>query len=401
MAGGSLQPNSGAQGEYAGLMVIRKYHEFHGDINRNICLIPSSAHGTNPASAIMAGMKVVIIKCDHQGNIDINDLKEKIKTYNNTISALMITYPSTHGVFEENIVEITQLIHDAGGQVYMDGANMNAQVGLTNPAKIGCDVCHLNLHKTFAIPHGGGGPGMGPIAVAEHLKDFTPKNAIINYGGKHGISSISASPWGSGLILTISYAYIKLLGAKGLKKCTEIAILNANYLKHLLEKKFSILYQGKNNTVAHEMIIDCREFKEKNISVTDIAKRLMDYGFHAPTVSFPVPGTMMIEPTESENKHALDMFSEAMASIKQEIDNISDKEDNILKNAPHTQEMLVTEQWNYSYTRKEAVFPNKSVQNNKYWPTVRRINEVQGDRNLMCSCASVEAYLEKKEEILS
>jgi len=395
MSSVSLQPNSGAQGEYAGLMVIKKYHEFNNETNRNICLIPSSAHGTNPASAIMAGMKVVIIKCDYDGNIDIDDLKEKIEIHKQNLSALMITYPSTHGVFEEKIIQITTLIHNAGGQVYMDGANMNAQVGFTNPKKIGCDVCHLNLHKTFAIPHGGGGPGMGPIAVAEHLKEFTPKSALIDYGGKHGISSISASPWGSGLILTISYAYIKLLGGKGLKKCTEIAILNANYLKHLLKKDFDILYQGKNNTVAHEMIIDCRKFKEKNITATDIAKRLMDYGFHAPTVSFPVVGTMMIEPTESESKKALDQFFEAMHMIRKEIDNITDTENNILKNAPHTQEMITSDEWLFPYTRRQAVFPVEWIKSNKYWPSVRRINEVQGDRNLICSCASIESYEEK------
>ena len=388
----SLQPNSGAQGEYAGLMVIKKYHESNNNSHRNICLIPSSAHGTNPASAIMAGMKVIIIKCDDDGNIDILDLEDKIKLHKDQLSALMITYPSTHGVFEEKIIKITQLVHNAGGQVYMDGANMNAQVGLTNPKKIGCDVCHLNLHKTFAIPHGGGGPGMGPIAVAEHLKDFTPKSAVMNYGGKHGISSISASPWGSGLILTISYAYIKLLGSKGLKKCTEIAILNANYLKHLLAKDFDILYQGKNNTVAHEMIIDCRVFKSKNITVSDIAKRLMDYGFHAPTVSFPVAGTMMIEPTESENKKSLDRFYEAMQLIKKEIDEISNQENNILKNSPHTQELIAKDDWNFSYSRNQAVFPTDWVKLNKYWPSVRRINEVQGDRNLICSCASIDAY---------
>ena len=397
----SLQPNSGAQGEYAGLMVIKKYHEFHGNTKRNICLIPSSAHGTNPASAVMAGMQVVIVQCDQNGNIDLNDLNKKVTLHRENLSALMITYPSTHGVFEEDIIKVTRMIHDAGGQVYMDGANMNAQVGLTNPKKIGCDVCHLNLHKTFAIPHGGGGPGMGPIAVAEHLKDFTPKSALVNYGGKHGISSISASPWGSGLILTISYAYIKLLGSKGLKKCTEIAILNANYLKHLLEKDFDILYQGKNNTVAHEMIIDCRQFKSKNIDVSDIAKRLMDYGFHAPTVSFPVIGTIMIEPTESESKYALDTFYKAMHKIRKEIDKVSDQTDNLLKNAPHTQEMLVVEDWPHSYSREEAVFPMESIKSNKYWPSVRRINEVQGDRNLMCSCASIELYEEKKEIIAS
>jgi glycine dehydrogenase len=395
----SLQPNSGAQGEYAGLMVIQKYHEHNNEAHRKICLIPSSAHGTNPASAIMAGMDIVIVKCDEMGNIDISDIKEKIKIYQDNLAALMITYPSTHGVFEEKIAEINEMIHSVGGQVYMDGANMNAQVGLTNPKKIGCDVCHLNLHKTFAIPHGGGGPGMGPIAVADHLKNFIPKSAVMSYGGKHGISSISSSPWGSGLILTISYAYIKLLGAKGLKKCTEIAILNANYLKHLLQQDFDILYQGKNNTVAHEMIIDCRNFKDKNINVADIAKRLMDYGFHAPTVSFPVVGTLMVEPTESESKKSLDQFYRAMHLIKKEIIEISDEQNNILKNAPHTQDLIVMDNWTYPYSREQAVFPTEWVKLNKYWPTVRRINEVQGDRNLMCSCASIEMYEEKKEGI--
>ena len=399
MAAVSLQPNSGAQGEYAGLMVIKKYHEHNNDFDRNICLIPSSAHGTNPASAIMAGMQVIIIKCDNNGNIDVADLIEKINAHKSKISTLMITYPSTHGVFEEGIKKITKMIHDAGGQVYMDGANMNAQVGFTNPAEIGCDVCHLNLHKTFAIPHGGGGPGMGPIAVAEHLKDFTPKSSVMNYGGKHGISSISASPWGSGLILTISYAYIKLLGTRGLKKCTEIAILNANYLKCLLEQDFKILYKGKNNMVAHEMIIDCREFHDKNINVTDIAKRLMDYGFHAPTVSWPVSGTMMIEPTESESKQSIDTFCQAMISIKKEIQSIT-CDNNLLKNAPHTQNMIVGD-WPYTYSRMEAVFPNNAQKNNKYWPTVRRINEAHGDRNLMCSCASIEVYEEEVIEIES
>ena len=397
MSAVSLQPNSGAQGEYAGLMVIRKFHESNNDFERNVCLIPSSAHGTNPASAIMAGMKVVIIKCDDNGNIDMDDLTDKVNLYDKSLSALMITYPSTHGVFEENIVEINQLIHDFGGQVYMDGANMNAQVGLTNPKIIGCDVCHLNLHKTFAIPHGGGGPGMGPIAVAEHLKEFTPKSAIMDYGGKEGISSISSSPWGSGLILTISYAYIKLLGSFGLKRSTEIAILNANYMKKLIEKDYNILFKGKNNTVAHEMIIDCRSFSTKNISVTDIAKRLMDYGFHAPTVSWPVPGTMMIEPTESESKKSLDLFCEAMHKIKQEVDAITD-DNNPVKNAPHTLEMIVDD-WPFPYTRTTAVFPTDFVKNKKFWPTVRRINEVHGDRNLICSCASIEEYEEKRELI--
>ena len=390
----SLQPNSGAQGEFAGLMVIRKFHEANNESHRNICLIPSSAHGTNPASAKMAGMKIVIIKCDNHGNIDFEDLKSKVIENSNFLSALMITYPSTHGVFENNIQEITELIHKHRGQVYMDGANMNAQVGLTNPSIIGCDVCHLNLHKTFAIPHGGGGPGMGPIGVKKHLKEFLPGNPIINCGGKQAIPSISSAPWGSGLILTISYAYIKMLGKEGLKKSTEIAILNANYMKKRLEDNFKILYTGENKTVAHEMIIDCREFKQFNIEVTDIAKRLMDYGFHAPTVNWPVVGTMMIEPTESESKKSLDLFCDALIMIKQEIEKYKSSENNILKNAPHNQEVLVTEKWNYPYSKKEAVFPTNFVKENKFWPTVRRIDEAQGDRNLICSCVSTEEYIQ-------
>ena len=328
----SLQPNSGAQGEYAGLMVIRQYHYSRGEEHRNICLIPSSAHGTNPASAVMAGMKVIVVPCDDNGNIDVIELEKIAEKHKDSLSCLMITYPSTHGVFEEKIIEINETIHKHGGQVYMDGANMNAQVGLTNPAKIGADVCHLNLHKTFAIPHGGGGPGMGPIGVVSHLKAFLPSNPLINVGGDQAIHAISAAPWGSSLVLTISYAYIKMLGSKGLKKATELAILNANYLKHRLSKNYSILYTGNNGRVAHEMIVDCRMFKNTGIQVSDIAKRLMDYGFHAPTVSFPVAGTLMIEPTESESLQEINRFCEAMESIKQEINDIAegkiDKDDN-------------------------------------------------------------------------
>ena len=385
----SLQPNSGAQGEYAGLMVIKEYHKNNGEDHRKICFIPSSAHGTNPASAKMAGMEIVVIKCDESGNIDINDLNEKALLHSKNLSALMITYPSTHGVFESNIKEITKLIHDHGGQVYMDGANMNAQVGLTNPKIIGCDVCHLNLHKTFAIPHGGGGPGMGPIGVAEHLKDFLPTNPLIKCGGKDAIEAISAAPWGSGLILTISYCYIKMLGKKGLKKCSEIAILNANYIKYKLEKEFKILYTAENGTVAHELIIDCREFSKYNIDVFDIAKRLMDYGFHAPTISWPVVGTMMIEPTESESKKSLDDFCEVLMSIKKEIIENS----SILKNAPHTQQFVLSDDWSEKYSREQAVFPNQNVKENKFWPSVRRINEGHGDRNLICSCKTMEEYI--------
>ena len=396
-AGMSLQPNSGAQGEYAGLMVIRKYHHSRGDYQRNITLIPSSAHGTNPASAVMAGMKVVVVKCDEMGNIDVADLKDKAEKHSNELSALMITYPSTHGVFESSIKEINSIVHQHGGQVYMDGANMNAQVGLTSPGAIGADVCHLNLHKTFAIPHGGGGPGVGPIGVASQLVEFLPGHAIIECGGKNSISSISGAPWGSSLILIISYAYIKLLGAEGLKESTKYAILNANYMKVKLEKHFKILYAGENGRVAHEMILECRDLKEASgIEVTDIAKRLMDYGYHAPTVSFPVTGTLMIEPTESEGKEELDRFCEAMASIREEIDHVSTgkypRENNILKNAPHTLDQCTSEEWQYNYTRKQAAFPKKWLRENKFWPSVRRVDQAHGDRNLICSCPSLESY---------
>ena len=389
----SLQPNSGAQGEFAGLMVIRAFNKYRGEDHRDICLIPSSAHGTNPASAVMAGYKVIVVKTDKHGNIDFDDLSQKVKENKNRIAALMITYPSTHGVFEPNIIEVTNLIHDFGGQVYMDGANMNAQVGLTSPSKIGADVCHLNLHKTFAIPHGGGGPGVGPICVAEHLEPFLPGNPFIKTGGEKSIDAISSAPWGSGLILTISYAYIKMLGKEGLKKSTEIAILNANYMKKRLEKDFKILYTGENNTVAHEMIVDCRVFKEQNIEVTDIAKRLMDYGFHAPTVSFPVAGTMMIEPTESEDLDELDRFCDAMISIREEIDNcnINDK-NNLLKNAPHTLQMITSNEWEFPYSREAAAFPLEFTKEDKFWPSVRRVDDAYGDRNLICSCGPVELY---------
>ena len=390
----SLQPNSGAQGEYAGLLVIKAYHESRGDAHRNICLIPSSAHGTNPASAVMAGMKVVVTKATLEGNIDFEDLKEKALLHKDNLSSLMITYPSTHGVFESGIKQITQLIHENGGQVYMDGANMNAQVGLTNPATIGADVCHLNLHKTFAIPHGGGGPGVGPICVVEHLAPFLPSNPIITTGGDAPITSISSAPWGSALVLLISYGYIKMLGADGLKTATENAILNANYIKKNLEETYDILYTGENGFCAHEMIVDFRAFKQKGIEVVDIAKRLMDYGYHAPTVSFPVAGTLMIEPTESESKKEMDNFIAALLSIKTEIDSQENHDENsILKNAPHTQQMLTDDRWDFKYSRKEAAFPMDSILDNKFWPSVRRVDDAFGDRNLICSCTPIEDYI--------
>ncbi|MEH6746423.1 MAG: aminomethyl-transferring glycine dehydrogenase [Maribacter arcticus] len=391
----SLQPNSGAQGEYAGLMVIRAYHESRGDSERNICLIPSSAHGTNPASAVMAGMKVIVTRTDEKGNIDVADLEEKAKLYSDNLAALMVTYPSTHGVFESSIKQITKLIHDHGGQVYMDGANMNAQVGLTNPATIGADVCHLNLHKTFAIPHGGGGPGVGPICVAPQLVPFLPSNPVIATGGEKAITAISAAPWGSSLACLISYSYIKMLGEQGLTQSTKIAILNANYIKHKLEGKFEVLYTGEKGRAAHEMILDCRPFKNNGIEVTDIAKRLMDYGFHAPTVSFPVAGTVMIEPTESENLVELDRFCEAMISIRAEIDESnSDEPNNVLKNAPHTLEMITSDEWLFPYSRQKASFPLAYIRENKFWPSIRRVDDAYGDRNLICTCAPIEAYME-------
>ena len=387
----SLQPNSGAQGEYSGLMVIRAYHESRKDFHRNICLIPASAHGTNPASAVMAGMKVIVTDTDTNGNIDWDDLHQKALFYKDNLSALMITYPSTHGVFEVKIKDITAHIHACGGQVYMDGANMNAQVGLTSPAMIGADVCHLNLHKTFAIPHGGGGPGVGPICVAKHLASFLPGNPVIPTGGKQAITAISGAPFGSALACLISYGYIKMLGNKGLKISTEIAILNANYIQKRLEGAYDVLYTGINGRAAHELIIDCRPFKEKGIEVVDIAKRLIDYGFHSPTVSFPVPGTMMIEPTESENMGEMDRFCNAMISIRMEID-AGEKERTLLKNAPHTMAMISANEWDYPYTRQKAAFPLEFVKENKFWPTVRRVDEAYGDRNLVCSCIPIESY---------
>ena len=390
----SLQPNSGAQGEFAGLMVIKAYHESRDDNDRNICLIPSSAHGTNPASAVMAGMKVVVTKATEEGNIDVDDLREKAILHKDNLSALMITYPSTHGVYEASIIEITSIIHENGGQVYMDGANMNAQVALTNPGAIGADVCHLNLHKTFAIPHGGGGPGVGPICVAEQLVPFLPSNPIIKTGGKQGITAISAAPWGSALVCLISYAYICMLGEKGLKKSTEFAILNANYIKERLHGSYEVLYSGENGRAAHEMIIDCRPFKANGIEVTDIAKRLMDYGFHAPTVSFPVVGTLMIEPTESESLEELDRFCNAMISIRKEIDEaFLEEPNNALKNSPHTQEMVTSDTWDFPYSRAKAAFPLAYIKENKFWPSVRRVDETYGDRNLICTCTPIEDFM--------
>ncbi|MEM9143874.1 MAG: aminomethyl-transferring glycine dehydrogenase, partial [Bacteroidota bacterium] len=391
----SLQPNSGAQGEFAGLMVIRAYHESRNEGHRNICIIPASAHGTNPASAVMAGMKVVVTQTDDKGNIDVNDLREKVVRHSDYLAALMVTYPSTHGVFESSIRQITQLIHENGGQVYMDGANMNAQVGLTHPAAIGADVCHLNLHKTFAIPHGGGGPGVGPICVAQQLAPFLPGNPVIPTGGERAITAISAAPWGSPLACLISFGYIRMLGEPGLTQSTKIAILNANYIKQRLSGKYDVLYTGENGRAAHEMIIDCRPFKQNGISVTDIAKRLMDYGFHAPTVSFPVAGTLMIEPTESESLAELDRFCDAMLAIRDEIDEAGAEDtDNILKNAPHTLAMITADDWNHPYSRQKAAFPMPHLTENKFWPTVRRADDAYGDRNLICTCTPITAYAE-------
>ncbi len=391
----SFSPNSGAQGEYAGLMVIRAYHLARGDNHRNVALIPSSAHGTNPASAVMAGMNVVIVACDDQGNIDVEDLHQKAEQHKEDLAALMVTYPSTHGVFEESIISICDVIHEYGGQVYMDGANMNAQVGLTSPARIGADVCHLNLHKTFCIPHGGGGPGMGPIGVAKHLVPYLPKHPMSKDGGD-GVSPISSAPYGSASILPISHAYIAMMGAAGLTEATELAILNANYIKSRLENAYPVLYTGAHGTNAHELIIDCRGFKPYGIEVEDIAKRLMDYGYHAPTVSFPVAGTMMIEPTESETKGELDRFCHTMLSIRTEIEEVvlgtADKIDNVLKNAPHTQRTVLAENWERPYSREKAAFPLEDIKYNKFWPAVSRVDSAYGDRNLMCSCPPLETY---------
>ena len=392
----SLQPNSGAQGEYAGLMVIRAYHLHRGEGHRNVALIPTSAHGTNPASAVMAGMRVVLVGCDEKGNIDVADLKARAEEHASELSCLMVTYPSTHGVFEEAIQEICATIHSYGGQVYMDGANMNAQVGVTSPGRIGADVCHLNLHKTFCIPHGGGGPGMGPICVAAHLAPFLPGNPLVKTGGEHPVSSISSAPYGSASILPISYAYISMMGGDGLTRATQMAILNANYIKERLSGYYPLLYTGSKGRAAHEMIVDCRAFKEVGVEVEDIAKRLMDYGYHAPTVSFPVAGTLMIEPTESETKAELDKFCDAMLAIRAEIQEIedgkADRVENVLKNAPHTATMVLTGSWDLPYSREKAVFPAPFVKENKFWPSVRRIDSAYGDRNLICSCIPVEEY---------
>lgn len=396
-AAASLQPNSGAQGEYAGLMVIRAYHADRGETHRNVALIPQSAHGTNPASAVMAGMNVVVVKTDAHGNIQVDDLKAKAGEHSKNLAALMVTYPSTHGVFEEAIQEICTIIHKHGGLVYMDGANLNAQVGLTSPATIGADVCHINLHKTFSIPHGGGGPGMGPICVAEHLAPYLPGHPVVKMGGEKAITAVSATPWGSASIVLISYAYITMLGREGVTSATKYAILNANYLKAKLGKQFKVLYEGKNGRVAHEFILDTREFKNSaGIEVEDIGKRLMDYGFHAPTVSFPVAGTLMIEPTESESKTELDRFAEAMLSIRKEIQEIiegkADRTDNVLKNAPHTAQESLSETWNHKYTRYKAVYPLPYLRKNKFWPAVARVNNSYGDRNIMCACPPIEEY---------
>jgi glycine dehydrogenase len=399
----SLQPNSGAQGEYAGLMVIRAYHEDRGDHHRNIALIPSSAHGTNPASGAMAGMKIVVVKCDENGNIDVADLKAKAEQYKNELSCLMVTYPSTHGVFEESIIEICEIIHQNGGQVYMDGANMNAQVGLTSPANIGADVCHLNLHKTFCIPHGGGGPGMGPIGVAKHLVPFLPGHAVVDIDKGKSIHAVSSAPWGSASILIISHAYIAMMGTEGLTNATRYAILNANYIKARLHHHYPVLYTGAHGRCAHEMILDCRAFKNFGIEVTDIAKRLMDYGFHAPTVSFPVAGTVMVEPTESEPKHELDRFCDAMIAIRHEIDDVekglSDKINNTLKNAPHTAAVITANEWEHPYTRQKAAFPLPYVADYKFWPSVGRVNDTYGDRTLICSCPPLSDYEFEESEI--
>jgi glycine dehydrogenase len=396
-AGVSLQPNAGAQGEYAGLLVIRKWLESRGEAHRNVCLIPQSAHGTNPASAAMAGFKIVVVKTDENGNVDVGDLTAKAHAHSKDLAALMVTYPSTHGVFEEEIRRICRVVHEHGGQVYMDGANMNAQVGLCRPGDFGADVCHLNLHKTFCIPHGGGGPGMGPICVAKHLAPFLPGHPVVRVGGEEAIGPISAAPWGSASILIISWAYIKLMGADGLAQATKIAILNANYVAARLDPHFPVLYQGKGGTVAHECILDLRKVKrDAGIEVEDVAKRLMDYGFHAPTTSFPVIGTLMVEPTESESKAELDRFCEAMIAIREEIREVEQgqqpREGNVLKGAPHTAEVLTADSWDRPYSRQRAAFPKPWVTAHKFWPSVGRLNAVLGDRQLICSCPPVEDW---------
>jgi glycine dehydrogenase len=393
----SLQPNSGAAGEYAGLMVIREYHQSRNDAGRNVVLIPSSAHGTNPASAVMAGMQVVVVECDERGNINVEDLRKKAEENKASLAAFMITYPSTHGVFEEAVTEMAQIIHSYGGLVYMDGANMNAQVGLTNPGRIGADVCHLNLHKTFAIPHGGGGPGMGPILVNDMLAEFLPSHPIVKTGGSHGTTAVAGAPFGSAHVLTISHAYVLMMGPDGLTEATKYAILNANYISAALRSWYKTLYTGSNGFVAHEMILDCRNFKaEAGITESDIAKRLMDYGFHAPTLSFPVHGTLMIEPTESESLREIDKFVDAMKTIWKEIQEVkdgqADMEDNVLHNAPHTVMVITANEWNHKYNRQKAAFPVKWITENKFWPSVGRIDDGYGDRNLVCTCDPIETY---------
>jgi glycine dehydrogenase len=397
----SFQPNSGAAGEYAGLLVIREYHKSRNELHRNIVLIPSSAHGTNPASAVMAGMNVVVVECDEKGNISIDDLRRKAEEHKDNLAAFMITYPSTHGVFEESIVDMIGIIHSNGGLVYMDGANMNAQVGLTSPGFIGADVCHLNLHKTFSIPHGGGGPGMGPILVNSKLAGFLPTHPIIKTGGDEGISAVAAAPFGSAHILTISHAYVMMMGSEGLTKATKYAILNSNYISASLKDHFKTLYTGTNGFVAHELILDCRNFKaEAGITESDIAKRLMDFGFHAPTLSFPVHGTLMIEPTESESLRELDKFITAMKSIKKEIEEIKDGKadmtDNVLHNAPHTVKVITADEWAHSYGRQKAAFPAEWLDENKFWPSVGRIDDGYGDRNLVCTCDPIDSYRMEK-----
>ncbi|HOU31423.1 MAG TPA: aminomethyl-transferring glycine dehydrogenase subunit GcvPB, partial [Bacteroidales bacterium] len=393
----SFMPNSGAAGEYTGMLVIRQYHISRGEGHRKVALIPASAHGTNPASAAMAGMKVVVVECDEKGNISVEDLRKKAEENRDNLSCIMITYPSTHGVFEEDVIEIVDIVHRNGGLVYMDGANLNAQIGFTSPGQIGADVCHLNLHKTFAIPHGGGGPGMGPILVNEKLAPFLPAHPIVKTGGKQGITAVSSAPFGSAHILTISHAYIMMMGAEGLTEATRYAILNANYIASALKDCYKILYTGKNGMVAHEMILDCRRFKaEAGVSEVDIAKRLMDYGFHAPTLSFPVHGTLMVEPTESEPLQELDKFITAMKSIWAEIQEIiegkADREDNVLHHAPHTEKVATSDNWNHKYTRQKAAFPAKWLSENKFWPSVGRIDDAYGDRNLVCTCEPIDAY---------
>lgn len=395
----SLQPNSGAQGEYAGLRAIGAYHESRGEAHRNVCLIPISAHGTNPASAAMAGMDVVIVKCDNNGNLDMADLKAKAEKYKDRLAAFMVTYPSTFGMFEPGVVEACETVHKYGGQVYMDGANLNAQIGLTKPAEIGADVCHMNLHKTFCIPHGGGGPGMGPIACKEHLAPHLPGHPVVKTGGQNAIGPVSAAPYGSASILPISWAYIKMMGSEGMTEATKTALLNANYMRARLADHYDILYTNENGMCGHEFIVDIRPFVPKGIEAIDVAKRLQDYGFHSPTMSFPVTNTLMVEPTESESKAELDRFCDAMIAIRKEIQDVIDgkvnKENNVLKNSPHSLEVMMSDKWDHPYTREEAAFPMAHLRQNKFWPSVARVDDAWGDRNLMCTCPSPEEYLDE------